>query len=166
MILADLAQGSQVYVDANIFVYYFAPDPVLGPPCRAFFDRVARGELQALVSTHGLLEVAHRLMTLEAMQRYHWPIAGIAARLRKHAAQIATLSGFQSAIKSVPILGVSVVPIDASLVDAATAVAIQSQLLCGDALLVATMQRFGLSQLASHDRDFDKIPGIARYLPA
>jgi hypothetical protein len=35
MIFADLVAGDAVFVDANSFIYHFAPDPVLGPPCRA-----------------------------------------------------------------------------------------------------------------------------------
>ncbi len=33
MILADLAAGQSVFLDANVLVYHFAPDPVLGPHC-------------------------------------------------------------------------------------------------------------------------------------
>lgn len=35
----------------------------------------------------------------------------------------------------------------------------------GDALVVAAMQSEGLSQLASHDADFDRVPGVVRYAP-
>ena len=33
MILADLAIGQSVFLDANVLVYHFAPDPVFGPHC-------------------------------------------------------------------------------------------------------------------------------------
>jgi predicted nucleic acid-binding protein len=35
-----------------------------------------------------------------------------------------------------------------------------------DALIVAVMQRHGLVVLASHDADFDRVPGLTRYAPA
>lgn len=33
MIFADLAAGDSVFLDANTFIYHFAPDPTLGPSC-------------------------------------------------------------------------------------------------------------------------------------
>ncbi|MGH7138169.1 MAG: hypothetical protein ACREHD_20655 [Pirellulales bacterium] len=39
-------------------------------------------------------------------------------------------------------------------------------MLSGDALIVATMQHFGLTSLASHDADFDRVPGLTRYASA
>lgn len=32
MIFADLAVGDAIFVDANMFIYHFAFDQVLGPP--------------------------------------------------------------------------------------------------------------------------------------
>jgi len=53
-----------------------------------------------------------------------------------------------------------------SLVRAATTMSRQFGLLSGDALVVAVMRAHGLSHLASHDADFDRVPGITRYAPA
>jgi predicted nucleic acid-binding protein len=36
-------------------------------------------------------------------------------------------------------------------------------LLSNDALLVAVMQAQSLTKLASHDADFDRVPGLVRY---
>jgi predicted nucleic acid-binding protein len=41
----------------------------------------------------------------------------------------------------------------------------QYGLLSGDALIVAMMQQLGLSVIASHDADFDRVPWITRYGP-
>jgi predicted nucleic acid-binding protein len=35
-------------------------------------------------------------------------------------------------------------------------------LLCGDALIVAVMQERGLTDLASNDADFDRVPALVR----
>ena len=40
----------EVFVDASIFVYYLNGDAELAQACIAFFERVARGEIQALTS--------------------------------------------------------------------------------------------------------------------
>jgi predicted nucleic acid-binding protein len=57
-------------------------------------------------------------------------------------------------------------PITAHLVSLAADVSRQFGLLCNDALIVATMRHEGLTNLASNDTDFDRVPGITRYAPA
>ena len=47
MRLTDVREGETVFVDANIFIYTFAPDPTLGPPCQDFLERIENGDLQA-----------------------------------------------------------------------------------------------------------------------
>jgi predicted nucleic acid-binding protein len=41
----------------------------------------------------------------------------------------------------------------------------QRELLVGDALIVAAMQANGLTNLASNDADFDRVPGLTHYAP-
>jgi predicted nucleic acid-binding protein len=58
-----------------------------------------------------------------------------------------------------------VLTIPAALVATAAAVSQQTGLLSDDALIVAVMRHYGLANLASHDADFDRVPGITRYAP-
>jgi predicted nucleic acid-binding protein len=51
------------------------------------------------------------------------------------------------------------------MVEAATLLSQQHELLTGDALVVAAMRQQGLTALASGDGDFDRVPGITRYAP-
>jgi len=64
------------------------------------------------------------------------------------------------------LLAIQVLPVSLPLVEAATLLSEQYELLTGDALIVAVMQNHGLSNLASHDADFDRVPGLTRYAPA
>jgi predicted nucleic acid-binding protein len=41
----DLVAGDAVFLDANSFIYHFAPDPVLGPPCSQLLQRIDNQEL-------------------------------------------------------------------------------------------------------------------------
>jgi predicted nucleic acid-binding protein len=41
----------------------------------------------------------------------------------------------------------------------------QIGLLSNDALMVAVMQANGLTNVASHDPDLDRVPGLKRYTP-
>ncbi|MHB8974425.1 MAG: type II toxin-antitoxin system VapC family toxin [Pirellulaceae bacterium] len=166
MILSDLAAGQSVFLDANILVYHFAPDPLLGPHCTPLIQRIDNGELSGFTSTHVLSEIAHRLMAIEASARFGWPFAGMVRRLQSHAAEVQSLTAFRRALQSVVDSKIRVVGVTPALVLAAANVSQQAGLLSNDALLVAVMQNHGLVNLASNDADFDRVPGLTRYAPA
>jgi len=139
MIFANLPKGAAVFVDANTLVYHFAPDPVLGTPCSDLLIRIKRGEVQGFTSTHVVGEMAHRLMTLEAIKAHGWSLTGIAQRLRKNPAEVQKLMAFRQAIREVPVFGLAVWTIPPDLLDAAAAVSQATGLLTNDALVVAVM---------------------------
>lgn len=165
MIFADIPAGTSVFVNANTFVYYFMPNPVLGPACRDLLERIARREIFGITSAHVMSDVAHRVMTLEAMVKLGLPIAGIARRLRRHPDDVKSLVRFQQAIDEVPQFGIQVMPITQQLISTAALISQQTGLLSGDARIVALMQSHGLTDLASHDADFDHLPDITRFAP-
>ena len=165
MTFTDLQGGDTVFVDANVLIYHFTNHQRYGTACTALVERIEVKELQGFTSAHCLADVAHRIMTIEAMGRFSWPQAGLAARLKKHQASIPQLSLFQPATAKVGQLGIQVLPVSESLVLAATHVSRQCELLTGDALIVAVMRQHGLTNLASEDADFDRVPGLTRYAP-
>lgn len=70
MTFADIPAGEAVFVDANIFLFYFLPNPLLGPPCDRLLRQIENGVIQGFTSAHVLNEMVHRLMTDEAHQRF------------------------------------------------------------------------------------------------
>lgn len=56
-------------------------------------------------------------------------------------------------------------PIDVQDILLAGDLSLKHGLLSGDALLLAIMQKNGLTNLASNDADFDRVPGITRFAP-
>ena len=165
MTFDQIPAGAAVFLDANSLVYHFTNDPKYGVASTRLVHQVEQGTLSGFTSTDALADVAHRLMTLEAIAVNGWPYAGIAARLRKHHQLIPRLTIFQQAIASLPQLKIQVIPITQPLLEAATLASKQFELLTGDALIVAVMQAHGLIHLASNDADFDRVPGLIRYTP-
>jgi predicted nucleic acid-binding protein len=166
MTFTDIPPGESVFVDANTLVYHFVPDPDFGPPCRDLLERFGRRQLIGFTSAHVVTNVAHRLMTLEAISRFGWPAAGIARRMQRHPDDVRRLTRFRQALDEIPGFGIQVLPITLPLVSAAAEISQQHGLLSGDALVVAVMREHGLRYLASHDADFDRAPGLTRYAPA
>jgi len=165
MTFADLVAGDVVFLDANTLVYHFVADPSWGAACSQLLQRIENQEIHGLTSTHVLTEMAHRIMTIEAISTFNLPAAGIARRLRQHPAQVQQLAGFHQAVERVLQSRIQVLTIPASVVAAGTMLSRQTGLLSNDALIAAMMQANGLSKLASSDQDFDHVPGLIRYEP-
>jgi predicted nucleic acid-binding protein len=157
--------GLAVFVDANALLYYFTAHPRYGPACQKLLDRIENKEITGFTSAHVLTEVVHRLMTIEACQRFGWPAKGIAQRLRKHPAEVQQLTRSRQAIDEITLIGLDVLAIGKTHVSLGADISRQLGLLCGDALVVAVMQAQSLTNLASKDTDFDRVPGITRYAP-
>jgi predicted nucleic acid-binding protein len=166
MIFPNIPLGADVFVDANTLVYHFAPDPVLGIACSDLLIRIRRQEIHGFTSTHVVAEMAHHLMTLEAIKALGWRSGKIAQRLGKNPAEVQKLTVFRQAIREVPIFGIRVLTIPPDLLDAAAGISQAFGLLTNDALIVAVMQANKLTNLASNDHDFDHVLGLTRYAPA
>ncbi len=165
MTFADLVRGDSVFLDANTFVFHFQPHAVFGPPCTDLLKRIELQEFSGCTSTHVLSEVAHRLMTMEASSLFTWP-SKIVQRLQQSPTHVQRLTQFRSALQKIPQMGIQILAIPADMVDTAAGISQQVGLLSNDALIVAVMQANGLTKLASHDADFDRVVGLTRYAPA
>lgn len=162
MTFADLQRGEAIFVDANTLIYHFTNHRKYGA-CTALVERIELKEIPGFTSSHCLADVAHRVMTIEAMGRLGWPVSRLAARLKKHHGEIPKLSLYRQATTKVAQLGIQVLPLSEALVLDATNFSQQFELLTGDALIVATMSQQGLTKLASEDADFDRVLGLTRY---
>ena len=165
MTFADLQSGEAIFIDANTLICHFTNHQKYGAACTALVKRIELKEIPGFTSSHCLADVAHRIMTIEAIARLGWPVSRLAARLKKHHAEIPNLSLYQQATTKVPQLGIQVLALTQSLVENATQLSQQYELLTGDALILAVMQANALTNLASNDADFDRVPGVTRYAP-
>ena len=165
MTFADLVAGEAIFLDANPFVYHFVADPQYGAACSQLLQRVENQEITGLTSPHVLTEMAHRIMTVEAIGAFGWPMSGIARRLRQHPAQVQQLAGFHQAVERVLQSRIQVLTIPVPLIAEGARLSRQTGLLSNDALIVAVMQANGLTRHASSDQDFDRVPGLTRYEP-
>jgi predicted nucleic acid-binding protein len=165
MIFADLVAGDSVFLDANTFIYHYGPDPALGPPCSQLLQRIENQELTGFTSVHLLAEVVHKLMTIEASALFGWSMAGMANRLRRHPSEVQKLNAFKVALDQISQSRMQVLDVPLATLQSAALIGRQTGLLINDALIVALLQQYGLTRLASHDADFDRVPGLTRFAP-
>lgn len=129
MIYADISVGATVFVDASPFIHHFEPNALFGPASTDFLERIENQDISGVTTTHIISEVAHRLMTIEAMQAFGWKSAGIALRLRNHPAEVQTLTRFRQAVQEILLFNVQILSIDRAWLDSAAAVSQQTGLL-------------------------------------
>lgn len=165
MTFTDITAGSSVFVDANVLIYAYGPHPVLGTPCQELLKRLENNDVVLLTSTHVLAEMVHRLMGMEASRLFGWGTTGSAPRMKAHPREVQQLSLYRRSYDDIVALGVRILPLEARHGSLAVDVSGQFGLLSGDALVVAVMKENQLSQLASNDADFDRVPGIQRFSP-
>jgi predicted nucleic acid-binding protein len=161
----DIPAGAAVFIDANPFVYHFEPHPVLGSPCGDLLQRIEKGDIEGYTSAHVLNDVTHRLMTLEAMKLFTWPYRGIVQRLRSHPVEVQQLTLYRVAIEEIDLMTVRVLDVSRAFVSRAADFTRQFGVLASDALVVALMESYKFTHLASNDADFDRVPWLMRYAP-
>jgi predicted nucleic acid-binding protein len=166
MTFADIPAGSAVFLDTNTFVYAILGHPAYGAACSALLDHIEQQDMQGFTSADVLGETIHRIMTIEACDRFGWPAQGIANRLRRHPDEVRQLLLPRRAVDEIQAARVTVLSVTALHVSQAVDISTQWGLLAGDAMIVAVMRDHGLTQLASLDADFDRVPGLTRYAPA
>lgn len=160
--LEAIAPGTRVFVDAPIFIYHFT---AVSEECRDFLARCEAGDLDALTSSVVLAEVAHRLMTIEAVAEGHLAAGGVVKKLRDRPAVVRGLRRYQQQVERVPLMSVEVVAVDSGTVLRSAEVRSRYGLLVNDSLVATSALDHRASALASSDADFDRVDELARFTP-
>lgn len=132
---------SRVYIDSNVFFYAKIMDKSYGPSCSAVLRSISSKGLDASTSALVPIEVANAL-TKYGLGRE------VAAEVR--------------AILSLPM---EVYPVEPSDVREGAEVYGESDRSPYDCVHTAIMRRYGIANIVSADRDFDRIKGVRRLDP-
>lgn len=134
------------FLDTNIFLRYLTQDdPIKSAACFALFRDVRDGNADATTCEAVISEIVY---VLASRVSYNLPRVDIQARL----APVLSLSGLK-----LPHRGTYLRALDLYVT--------HSALDFEDALCVAHMERAGITEIESYDRDFDRVPGITRLEP-
>ncbi len=129
------------YIDSNVFFYAKIRDRVYGSACSTILRKIVSGELEAATSALVLVEVAN------AMRKY-----GFESEVAKE-------------VRAICSLRIDLCAIDASDVQEATDIYEEVEISPYDCLHAAVMRRYGLKEIVSADKDFDRIKWLKRLDP-
>jgi len=163
--LSEIPSGSQVFIDANIFVYHFGGDDDLADACTEFLLRVENRDVRAFTSTIIIAEVLHRLMIVEAVEKYGLPLKGIVKHLKEHPDVVMDLEKYSIAPEKISQMNVITLVITLEDVLDSKRTRESYGLLTNDSTSISVMERFGISNIATNDSDFERIAGVEVWKP-
>ena len=162
MKLDDLPEGARIFVDANILIYHFSG---ISLECRAFLQRCESRQVEAFTGVHIVLEVMHRLMMLEALQKGLITGGQPARKLKEQPEIIKVLREYNQSVQQIPRLNIRLRTITSGVVRASEAIRVQNGLMTNDSITVALMRKLSLTAIATADADFDAISVLSVYQP-
>lgn len=159
----ELPHGSQVFIDANIFIYHFSG---VSAECSDFLELCEQEKVIGFTTTHIVLEVMHRLMMLEAVTKGFLTPGNVAQKLKQNPMMISNLSDYADCALRIPEMGISVLPITMELCESAVVLQRDYGVMNNDSLLAAACQSRGCSNLASNDLALARIKGLVLFQPS
>ena len=162
MRLDEVVKG-KVYVDVNVFYMYLRPDPVYLATIRRFLGRMVQEDIEAYTSILTMDELFYRLLLARVKDVYRRnPLDVLREDIKGAIAKCgAEIEVALRRLIRLPHLQLAAVLEDdfPQMLTNITAFG----LLPRDALHVAVMQRLGLSEIATDDVDFDRVPWLQRH---
>ena len=163
MTFREIAHGARLYIDANIFVYHFTQDSY---ECRDMIRRCGRKEIRAFTGTHVLLEVAHRLMMMEAVDSGLVTPGNVPGKLKRRPDLASQLHEYSDSIQFILNIGIEILQVDADLLRMSADLREQTGLLVNDSISLAMMERHDIRAIATNDRDFQRVADLEVLIPS
>ncbi len=163
MTLRDINPGTEVFIDSNIFIYHFTG---VSNECSEFLSRCEDGEIIGITSVNVLLEVLHRLMMIEAVNKKLVKPPNILKKLRSKPEKIRELNEYFMNTLKIKEFGVIIKPIDFEVILLSQSIRAGYGLMVNDSVIIANMKKEGIVSLASNDKEFQRIEGISLYSPS
>ena len=159
--LAKLPAGIDIFLDNNVFIYAFAGK---SQQCLDLLFRCAREEVYGITTIEVISEVTHRLMLAEALA------TGVITRervqdLRGKIQAIRQLTQYWLHTVKIFALNILILRADEPRLHRAQSVRSRYGLLTNDSLILAAMDEYGITCLASRDHDFDHVAQLTVYKP-
>jgi predicted nucleic acid-binding protein len=162
MTLNSIEHGSEVFIDANIFIYHFTGVSI---ECTNFLSRCEEGSLNGITSVNVMLEVLHRLMMVEAVRKKLVQPPNAVKKLKRYPERIKKLNDYFINTQRIIEMGIEVRPIAQEFIMKSHGIRTGYGLMVNDSIIAAIVQEEGIKALASNDDLFSKIKGLAVYKP-
>jgi len=162
----DLPDRTEVFIDANVFVYHFSGPTEYTDFCSRFLQRIEEGRLSGFTSTLVLAETLHRLMIIEAATKLQIVPKVAIRHLKAHPLEVKKLTDHLTVPDNIQTFGIKVLSLDVADVLTSNEIKKEHGLLTNDAINLAVMRRHHLKSIATNDPDFERVTDLLVWKPA
>lgn len=147
-------------------MYLTAPHPRFGPTCRDLVSRIESGEISGFIPHPVVYEILHRLMIEEVIKSGN-ALDGISAvrYLKNKPAAIQHMTLAWDVFSVLRSIGFELIPDSPTTPDRTFHLSRTCQLLAKDAAIAAIAQEVGITNIATNDNDFSRIPFLTIWRP-
>ncbi|MCK4798694.1 MAG: PIN domain-containing protein [Spirochaetes bacterium] len=163
MKLETISQGSEVFIDSNIFIYHFTNS---SEECSKFLERCEYREISGFTSVNVLLEVLHRLMMIEVVKKGLLSTPNLVKKINKNPEIIKQLNDYFINTQKIKDMEISIFSMDFTSILSSHSYRFKYGLMVNDSLITATMEREKILNLASNDRTFLAVKNINVFQPS
>lgn len=161
----DLPDRTEVFIDANIFVYHFSGPTEYTDFCSRFLQRIEEGRLSGFTSTLVLAETLHRLMIIEATTKLQIVPKAAIRHLKTHPLEVKKLTTHLTVPDKIQTLGIKILSLDVADVLTSNEIKKEYGLLTNDAINLAVMRRHHLKSIGTNDPDFERVDDLVVWKP-
>ena len=154
--------GTRCLVDANILIYHIAGSSL---HCKDFLEKVAGEEVEAYLTTTIIAEVLHRQMLVEAVAKGLVTPGKAIQKLKSNPSLVSSLVAHISEVEKLLLLPFSIIEVTAADLAASHSLRLSYGLFVNDSINLACAQRFGITDVVTHDADFGRISSIVHWEP-
>lgn len=157
-----LPANTPILIDANIFIYHFAK---VSDECKTLLHRIEKREVLGFVTTSILAEVLHRRMLAEAVDKGLVTASKVLQKLKTKPDIISQLTDYIVDIRAILQLPLNLISATSEDIEQSHGLRQTYGLFVNDSINLACALRVGVSQIATHDTDFDRVDRIKVWKP-
>ncbi len=164
MIALDaVPDGSDILIDANVFVYGLSN---ASPECQNFLARCSREKIYGITLFEVIHEATHHFMRAEAQAKGLFTKEKKGAKyLSAHPEEVKNLVDYWTNTQRILALNLVLLPGEEKIVIGAQQARLEAGLLTNDSIIVATMREYGISKIATKDAIFEAVNGLSVFSP-
>jgi len=160
--LPSVSAGSDIFIDANIFVYALSN---ASAQCLGLLERCSREEVTGISLFEIVNEATHKFMLAEAVSKGVITHPGTAGALRRKYSDIPRLINYWHDTERVLALNLLFFSTDEQIVRSAQPERQSASVLTNDSMILSWMREYGIRHIATADRDFERASGITVFGP-
>jgi hypothetical protein len=158
--------ASEIFLDANVFLYELTAHSRWGQSCHQFIKKIEGGAISGFTSSAVIAEVVHKLMLLEACDRFHVQMHEAIDYLKRHFHKIKILNNYRNALEHIYNLpNLTILEITNSIFIQSHTLIRKYQLLSSDAVHAALCQVHNIQHIATNDKDFIRVRTLTVWQP-